>query len=33
MRGGNKLLNHEGASGKETCARYVCLAYEEKGDT
>jgi hypothetical protein len=32
MRGGNKLLNHAGTSGKETSAHYVCLAFEEKGD-
>jgi hypothetical protein len=31
-RGGTKLLNLAGASGKETHTRYACLAYEEKGD-
>jgi hypothetical protein len=32
-RGGTKLLNRAGASGKETRARYTCLISEEKGDT
>jgi hypothetical protein len=31
-RGGTKLLNHAGASGKEMRTHYACLAYEEKGD-
>jgi hypothetical protein len=31
-RGGTKLLNRAGASGKETHAHYTCLTYEAKGD-
>jgi hypothetical protein len=31
-QGGTKLLNRAGASGEDTCAHYVCLSYEVKGD-